>query len=170
EVEEEITRRKRGPKKKSRKGQGEVIVEGVDDLMTHVARCCKPVPYDGITGFITRGRGVTVHRRDCKVIKNLNEADRDRLVKVVWADQPSDTTYPVDFRVYAIDRKGLLRDISSILTNEEVDVLGVNTQSDRKQDRATMRFTIEIADMRQLSRILEKVSQLPDVLDVRRQV
>ncbi|MES9957618.1 MAG: GTP diphosphokinase [Sedimenticola sp.] len=170
EVEEEITRRKRGPKKKSRKGQGEVIVEGVDDLMTHVARCCKPVPYDGITGFITRGRGVTVHRRDCKVIKNLSEVDRDRLVQVVWADQPSDTTYPVDFRVYAIDRKGLLRDISSILTNEEVDVLGVNTQSDRKQDRATMRFTIEIADMRQLSRILEKVSQLPDVLDVRRQV
>ncbi|MES9846237.1 MAG: ACT domain-containing protein, partial [Candidatus Sedimenticola sp. 6PFRAG5] len=170
DFEEEIPVRKRGTKKKHRKGQGEVIVEGVDDLMTHMARCCKPVPYDGITGFITRGRGVTVHRKDCKVIKKLDDSDEERLVRVVWADQPSDSTYPVDIRVFASDRKGLLRDISSILTNEEVDVQGVNTQSDRKNDRATMKFTIEISDMRQLSRILEKVSQLPDVLDVRRQV
>ncbi|OOZ35631.1 GTP diphosphokinase [Solemya velesiana gill symbiont] len=167
---EEVAKRKRVTKKKHRKGQGEVIVEGVDDLMTHMARCCKPVPNDEVIGFITRGRGVTVHRRDCKVVRNLDEANKERLVQVVWAEQPSDTTYPVDIRVFANDRKGLLRDISSILTNEEVDVLGVNTQSDRKQDRATMRFTIEITDMRQLSRILEKVSQLPDVLDVRRQV
>ncbi|MES9874453.1 MAG: GTP diphosphokinase [Candidatus Sedimenticola sp. 6PFRAG7] len=170
DIEEEIPVRKRGTKKKHRKGRGEVIVEGVDDLMTHMARCCKPVPYDGITGFITRGRGVTVHRKDCKVIKKLDDSDEERLVRVVWADQPSDSTYPVDIRVFASDRKGLLRDISSILTNEEVDVQGVNTQSDRKNDRATMKFTIEISDMRQLSRILEKVSQLPDVLDVRRQV
>ncbi|MES9878492.1 MAG: GTP diphosphokinase [Candidatus Sedimenticola sp. PURPLELP] len=170
DIEEEIPVRKRSTKKKHRKGRGEVIVEGVDDLMTHMARCCKPVPYDGITGFITRGRGVTVHRKDCKVIKKLDDSDEERLVRVVWADQPSDSTYPVDIRVFASDRKGLLRDISSILTNEEVDVQGVNTQSDRKNDRATMKFTIEISDMRQLSRILEKVSQLPDVLDVRRQV
>ncbi len=152
------------------KGAGDVIVEGEDDLLTHMARCCKPVPYDDITGFITRGRGVTVHRRDCPVIRKQQETEPERLVEVEWAHQPIDATYPVDIRVLAGDRKGLLRDISAILTNEEVDVIGVSTQSDRKRDQASMRFTVEIQDMRQLSRILEKVAQLHDVLQVRRQV
>ncbi|HEB96926.1 MAG TPA: bifunctional (p)ppGpp synthetase/guanosine-3',5'-bis(diphosphate) 3'-pyrophosphohydrolase [Sedimenticola thiotaurini] len=152
------------------KGAGEVIVEGEEALLTNIARCCKPVPYDGIIGFITRGRGVTVHRRDCPVIRGLKEKDRGRLVSVEWAEQPSDATYPVDIQVLAGDRKGLLRDVSAILTNEEVDVLSVATRSDRKRDQASMRFTIEISDMRQLSRILDKVAQLPDVIQVRRQV
>ena len=150
--------------------EAEVIVEGVDDLLTHMARCCKPVPYDGIVGFITRGRGVTVHRNDCAMITGLEEEEQGRLVNVVWADQSEEAAFAVDIRVLANDRKGLLRDISSIFTNEEVDVLGVNSQSNRKTDRASMRFTIEIKDMRQLSRLLEKVSQLPDVLEARRQV
>ncbi|PLY15614.1 MAG: GTP diphosphokinase [Sedimenticola sp.] len=153
-----------------KKGKGEVIVEGVDELMTHMARCCKPVPYDPVVGFITRGRGVTVHRRDCKMIRKLGEQDQPRLVRVTWAEQAENVAYPVDIRVIASDRKGLLRDISSILTNDEVDVLGVKTQSNRKTDRATMRFTVEIVDMRQLSRIIDKVSQLPDVIDVHRLV
>jgi GTP pyrophosphokinase len=161
--------RKRQSRRRT-KGRSEVIVEGVDDLLTHMARCCKPVPHDAITGFITRGRGVSVHRRDCNVIRNLREEDRGRLVEVVWADESPEASYPVDIRVIAADRKGLLRDLSSILTNEEVDVIGVSTQSNRKTDQAAMRFTIEISTMRQLSRILDKMSQLPDVLDVRRQV
>ncbi len=151
-------------------GTGAVIVEGVDDLMTHMARCCKPVPQDTIIGFITRGRGVTVHRTDCATIKNLNEQERQRIVEVGWTEQPPEASYPVDIRVVASDRKGLLRDVSAILTNEDIDVTGVSTQSNRKTDRASMRFTIEISDMRQLSRILDKVSQLPDVVEVRRQV
>ena len=151
-------------------GTGEVIVEGVGDLMTHMGRCCKPVPYDRIVGFITRGRGVTVHRRDCSVVRGLREEDRPRLVRVIWADHEADVSYPVDLRVIAMDRKGLLRDISSIFTNEDIDVVGVHTQSHRKTDRATMKFTIEITDVGQLSRIIDKVAQLPDVEDVRRQV
>ncbi len=161
---------RRRPRRKPVKGAGDVIVAGEDDLLTHIARCCKPVPYDQIIGFITRGRGVTVHRRDCPVVGRQREAEQERLVDVQWADQPIDATYPVDIQVLAGDRKGLLRDISSILTNEEVDVIGVSTQSDRRRDRASMRFTVEIRDMRQLSRILEKVGQLPDVIQVRRQV
>jgi len=166
----QVPARKRSGKKSGGKGRSEVIVEGVDDLMTHMGRCCKPVPNDLIVGFITRGRGVTVHRRDCKMIKALKAPDQERLVRVVWADAQAEGSYPVDIRVFACDRKGLLRDISAILTNEEVDVIGVNTQSDRKRDRASMRFTIEISNMHQLSRVLEKIAQLPDVLDVRRQV
>ena len=152
------------------KGSGDVVVEGVDDLMTHVARCCKPVPNDEIVGFITRGRGVNVHRSDCGTLKNLQEKEPGRLVEVAWAEQPPDASYPVDIRVLAEDRKGLLRDISSLLTNEEVDVIGVSTQSNRKIDQADMRFTVEVVSMRQLSRILEKISQLSDVIEVHRLV
>ena len=168
-IHEEVPVRRR-PHKKPIKGAGEVIVAGVDDLMTHMARCCKPVPYDDIVGFITRGRGVTVHRSDCVVIRGLKEKEQMRLVQVGWADQPEEATYPVDVLVLASDRKGLLQDISAIFTNEEVDVIGVNTQSSRKTGRASMRFTIEIFNIRQLSRILEKLAQLPDVIEARRQV
>ncbi len=172
EPQEGVQPRKVRPRRHqpARTGAGEVIVEGVEDLMTHMGRCCKPVPYDAIVGFITRGRGVTVHRRDCNIVKGLREADRSRLVSVIWADRVDEASYPVDLRVIALDRKGLLRDISSIFTNEEIDVIGVNTQSNRRTERATMRFTIEINDVRQLSRIIDKVAQLPDVEDVRRQV
>ena len=90
------------------------------------------------------------------------------MVEVAWAEQLAEAIYPVDIRVVASDRKGLLRDVSSILTNEEVDVIGVSTQSNRKTDQANMRFTVEVVSMRQLSRILEKISQLPDVLEVHR--
>ena len=150
--------------------KGEVIVEGEDDLMTNMARCCKPVPPDNIVGYITRGRGVTVHREDCAVIKKMGEEQRERLVSVAWSEQQTGTSYPVDVFVSAQDRKGLLRDISSLLTGEEVDVVGVSCRSDRNNDVATMRFTLEISNIQQLSRVLNKVAQMPDVIEVRRQV
>ncbi|MCW8946499.1 MAG: GTP diphosphokinase, partial [Sedimenticola sp.] len=156
--------------KTSKSTRSEVVVEGVDDLMTHMARCCKPVPNDQIIGFITRGRGVTVHRSDCSKITHLKGDDLQRLIDVTWAEEGSSAFYPVDIRVVATDRKGLLRDISAILTNEEVDVLGVSTQSNRKLERANMRFTVEISSMRQLSRLIDKISQLPDVLSAHRDV
>ncbi|MCU7858692.1 MAG: ACT domain-containing protein, partial [Candidatus Thiodiazotropha sp. (ex Lucinoma kastoroae)] len=129
---------------------------------------CKPVPYDPIIGFVTRGRGVTVHRRDCSNIRALKEIEGDRLVSVHWSAQQQETNYAVDFLVVASDRKGLLRDISAILTNEDIDVIGVSTNSDRKTDSASMRFTVEVRDMEQLSRLLSKVEQLPDVTLVKR--
>ncbi|MGD2116968.1 MAG: bifunctional (p)ppGpp synthetase/guanosine-3',5'-bis(diphosphate) 3'-pyrophosphohydrolase [Chromatiales bacterium] len=148
-----------------------VIVDGVGDLLTSMARCCKPVPYDPIVGYITKGRGISIHRRDCSMIRKMDEAGRERLINVVWAQQPGDesASYAVDIKVHAVDRKGLLRDISSVLANEDVDVVGVKTHSDRKNDRATMRFTIEILNMRQLSRVMDKISNLPDIIEVRRQ-
>jgi GTP pyrophosphokinase len=151
-----------------RQSHGEVTVEGVDDLMTHMARCCKPVPHDRIVGFITHGRGITVHRSNCANIRRLPDAQRARLVDVRWSAQPADSTYPVDILVRASDRKGLLRDVSSAITNEDVDVIGVNTHSDRSTDTATMRFTVEIADIERLGRVLSKVAQIPDVIEVKR--
>ncbi|MEJ2619775.1 MAG: bifunctional (p)ppGpp synthetase/guanosine-3',5'-bis(diphosphate) 3'-pyrophosphohydrolase [Candidatus Thiodiazotropha sp.] len=148
--------------------KGEVVVAGVDDLMTSIARCCKPVPYDSIIGYVTRGRGVTVHRRDCPNVRAMPEDERNRLVAVHWSDEHQETQYAVDFMVIASDRKGLLRDISGILTNQNIDVIGVNTSSDRKTDTATMRFTIEVKDMNQLSRVLSKIEQLQDINLVKR--
>jgi GTP pyrophosphokinase len=163
-----VVRPKHSKQPKSASIKGEVVVAGVDDLMTSIARCCKPVPYDPIVGFVTKGRGVTVHRGDCANVRALNEEQRERLIEVHWCDQQTQNTYAVDFLVVASDRKGLLRDISTILTNEDIDVVGVNTNSDRKTDTATMRFTVEVCDMDQLSRLLSKVEQLPDVNVVKR--
>jgi GTP pyrophosphokinase len=150
--------------------QAKVIVEGVEELMTNMARCCKPVPYDPIVGFITRGHGVTVHRGDCAWVEKLDAAHRERLINVIWSGQSEEDRYPVDIRVVASDRKGLLRDISTIMTNEEVDVIAVNTRSDPRTDQANMRFTAEVNSMGQLSRILEKIAQLSDVLEVSRKL
>jgi len=153
-----------------KKSGSEVEVEGVSDLMTHIAHCCKPVPYDPIIGFITRGHGITVHRRDCSIIKKMSPSVHDRLAQVSWSEERSDSSYQVDIQVVANDRKGLLRDISAILTNEGIDLTGVNTKSDRRTDQASMRFTIEISSMRHLSMILGKIAQLSDVLEVKRRV
>jgi GTP pyrophosphokinase len=150
--------------------RGLVIVEDVGDLMTHMARCCKPLPADPIVGYITRGRGVTVHRRDCRTITEIPEDQRARLVAVRWNDEglAAARAFDVDVLVVAADRKGLLRDVSSVFSDEEVTVVAVHTQSDRRTDQATMRFTAEITDLAQLRRIMARLDQLPDVIDVRR--
>ena len=163
----EKVRKKKAPQHES---AGSVVVHGVGDLMTHMARCCKPVPYDPIIGYITRGRGVTVHRQDCRVVQRMDEDNRARLIDVVWSDGQDQSHFMVDIQVLAQDRKGLLRDISSVFANAEIDVLGVNTQSDRRHDKASMRFTVEVSDMTQLSRVMGQLAQIPDIFDVRRQV
>jgi len=136
--------------------------------MTHMAHCCKPVPYDDLVGFVTRGRGVSIHRRDCTNLVKMPEHEKARLIHVRWAEQSTDAAYPVDLLVVAVDRKGLLRDISSVFSDADIYVLGVNTVSDRTKERATMRFTVEIKDLSQLDQVLSKLGQIPDVLDVRR--
>jgi GTP pyrophosphokinase len=174
----DLPNRELQPKVRSRrkssasKAQADIIVDGVGDLLTHMARCCKPVPYDPIIGYITKGHGISIHRRDCNMIRKIDESGRQRLINVAWSGPESGEgggSYPVDIRIFAVDRKGLLKDISSILSNEDIDVVGVKTHSDKKKDRATMRFTIEIGSMKQLSRVIEKVSQLPDIIDIKRQ-
>jgi GTP pyrophosphokinase len=150
------------------KGKSGVVLEGVDDLMYSIARCCKPVPYDPIVGFITRGRGVTVHRQDCTVIKGLPENERNRLIEAAWSEQPDESIYSVDLHVIAGNRKGLLRDISSVFTNEDVDVLAVSSQTNKHEDIAEFRFVVEVKEMSQLSRVLAKIAQLPDILKAHR--
>ena len=172
---EEAKEREREPEIKPRPprhhkpGAGsDVVIEGVDDLMTHMAPCCKPVPDDPIIGFVTRGRGVTIHRRDCGNIRHLGAEERERLIEAHWADRSGPSHYPVDLLVVAADRKGLLRDVSSIFADADVDVIGVETHSEKSTDTASMRFTIEVEDNAHLSRLMTKLQQLPEVHQVRR--
>jgi GTP pyrophosphokinase len=144
-------------------------VLGVGNLLTNPARCCRPVPNDAIVGYITRGRGVTIHRRDCANVLRLKESDRDRLIDVEWGDWP-DHMFPVEIQVQAYDRPGLLRDVSALLANDRVNVMGVNTYTDRKTMMARMDLNIEVADIGQLSRILNRIGQLPNITEVKRKV
>ncbi len=151
-----------------RAARGEVIVAGVDDLMTHLGRCCKPVPPDPIVGYVTRGRGVTVHRADCPNLKHLPEEERARLIQVGWTDRVAGATFAVDLVVHAADRKGLLRDISSTLANEDINVAAVTTFSDHQRQFARMQITLDIRDAGQLEGLINKLIQIPDVLEVHR--
>ena len=155
------------PERKFQATPGAVQVAGVGNLLTSMAKCCKPVPHDSIVGYITKGRGVTVHRRDCANVTRLNESERDRFVEVSWNKQAFGS-FAVDIRVLAHDRRGLLKDITSILSNEEINVLAVNTLTDIKDQMARMHLTLEISDITQLSRILVKMNQLSGVLEVAR--
>ena len=167
-AEQAIMERVRERRPSRGEAAGAVVVQGVGDLMTHMAGCCKPVPPDPIIGYITRGRGITIHRRDCRVVQQMDEANRSRLVPAVWSGAQPDSRFVADIQLYAQDRKGLLRDITSVFANAEIRVLAVNSQSDRREETASMRITVEVDDMAQLAQVMGQLAQIPDVIDVRR--
>jgi GTP pyrophosphokinase len=145
-----------------------VTIQGIGNLLTRMAKCCNPVPGDPIVGFITRGQGVTVHRRDCANALRHHDEHDERLIEVSWGTQAG-AAYPVQVEILAHDRAGLLRDITSLLANEKINVLGVATLTDKNQV-AHMTFTLEIPDIETLSRILALLDQIPNVMAVRRKV
>ena len=151
--------------KKSSKAKSGINVLGVGNLLTTVANCCKPVPGDDIIGFITQGKGVSIHRKDCRNIINLKEESRSRLIEVEWGDA-SVLTYPVSLLIQAVDRHGLLSDITTTLSNEKANVIAVNTLSDKSKQTARMAVTVEIRDLQQLARVMDKITQLPNVMQV----
>jgi GTP pyrophosphokinase len=153
--------------KKTAESSG-VSVLGVGNLLTTLARCCQPVPDDPIVGYVTRGRGVTIHRRDCPNALRLESEKHERLIRVDWSGKTSDT-YPVNVKVVAYDRQGLLKDIASLLTEEKVNVLSVHTDTDKRARIASMFFTVEITGISQLSRVLSRIGQLPNIMEARRQ-
>jgi GTP pyrophosphokinase len=146
---------------------GDVKIQGVGNLLTNIARCCKPAPNDPIVGYITRGRGVTIHRSDCPNMLRLRGGNSDRCIEVSWSSV-IESTYPVDIFVLAYDRQGLLKDISIILSNEKINVIGVNTITDVKDHMARMTLTLEVGDIGQLSKVLGKINQLSNVVECHR--
>jgi GTP pyrophosphokinase len=143
-----------------------VLVVGTEGLMTQLARCCKPAPPDEIVGFVTRGKGVSIHRIGCKNFAAMEATAPERVIATEWGSPAADTVYPVDLFILATDRQGLLRDISEILLREKINVIGVSTQSHRGQAR--MAFTAEITSTAQLQRALTIIRDVEGVQDARR--
>jgi len=156
-----------GIPKKIKKSGSSINVLGVGNLLTTIASCCMPVPYDDIIGYITKDRGVSVHRVDCKNILHLKEKEQSRLVEVEWGDTDVHS-YPVQLLINANDRHGLLSDITRTLSDDKINVIAVNTMTNKKDQTARMSVTIEIRDLQQLSRIMDKISQLRNVIEVTR--
>jgi GTP pyrophosphokinase len=138
-----------------------ILVVGIDRLLTQVAKCCKPVPPDPIRGFVTRGRGVSIHRDDCASLKRLMQTHPERLIEAAWGENTGGA-YPVEMQALANDRQGLLRDIGDALAREHINVTAVRTQT--RQDIATMNFSFEVADLAQLRRALAVVKSVAGVI------
>jgi GTP pyrophosphokinase len=145
--------------------QGDVLVVGVDKLLTILAKCCKPVPPDPIIGFVTRGRGITIHRAGCANVSRLSGEGVARLVSTQW-DLSKDASYAVEVEIRAQDRQGLLNDISSVLSREKIDV--VATRAHSRDLNATMQFVIKIGNVDQLRRVLGLMAGVPGVISASR--
>ncbi len=161
-----LRRSTRGSRQKSASG---VLVVGVDSLLTQLSRCCKPAPPDPIAGFVTRGKGVSIHRQDCSNFRELATRAAERVIEVRWGERkagPDAAVYPVDIAVEAMDRQGLLRDISEVFSKEKINVTGVQTQSIKGM--AYMTFTVETPDAGLLPRVLSSLKAVKGVRNARR--
>ena len=147
--------------RKSKAGDSRILVVGVDKLLTQVGKCCKPMPPDAITGFVTRGKGISIHRVDCINFRNMAARNPERVISAEWGAQ-SGAVYPVDLMVDAGDRQGLLRDISDILSREKINVTAVRTQS--RGGMAHMGFTVELSGTAALQKALSALREVPGVL------
>ncbi|MFL5804568.1 MAG: RelA/SpoT family protein [Roseiflexaceae bacterium] len=144
-----------------------IQVRGVDGLLTRLARCCNPIVGEPIIGYVTRGKGVTIHRTDCRTV--LNERDRARLVEVTWGAANQPHGYPVPVRIEAWDRVGLWRDISGAVADAGINIQEVQQVPTRKPGRAVLMATLSIQSISQLSSILDKLNRLPDVIEAHRE-
>ncbi len=156
---------------RSRSGDNtdKILIGGVGKLMTSLSRCCKPAPPDAIEGFVTRGRGISIHRVDCQDFQHLVEQHPERVIAAEWGDQAfqdKQAMYQVEIAVQAGDRQGLLRDISDVLSREKLNVIAVNTLS--KKGTAHMRFTMEVGGVTQVQRAITLIREVPGVLDAQR--
>ena len=151
----------------SKPKQADLTVAGVTDLMTNLAKCCQPVPGDNVLGFVTRGAGITIHRKDCQNILYQKNHAGERVVHVDWGNS-NEQTYPMVIQIHAFDRKGLLRDVSSVFAEEKINVLEMNTRTDPKDQSVKMEVLVEVQGIEALSKVLAKLDQLPNVLSVKR--
>jgi len=147
-------------KSKAAGSGGGILVVGVDRLLTGLARCCKPAPPDPIAGFVTRGKGVTIHRASCPNVTRMRATQPERLITAGWG-APRDEVFPVDIVVEAMDRQGLLRDISEVLSREKINVTAANTLTRNMQSR--MAFTVEVQSLAVLKRALALITDVPGV-------
>ncbi|ABZ75788.1 (p)ppGpp synthetase I, SpoT/RelA [Shewanella halifaxensis HAW-EB4] len=158
---------KKSQSKSVKSGKGQVEVNGVGNLMSHIAKCCQPVPGDEIFGFITKGRGISVHRADCDQVKELIRASPERSVEVVWGENYSGG-YKIRLSILANDQSGLLRDLTSVLAAEKTHVMAMSSTSDVKTQTAIIELELELYNLDGLSKVLSKINQVEGVMQARR--
>jgi GTP pyrophosphokinase len=146
----------------------DISVRGVGDLMCNFARCCRPVPPEQIAGYITLGRGVSIHRQDCGNFLNLHQKHRERVIEVDWGGE-SNAVYPVDLRITAYDRQGLLKDLSGLIADEDMRVTTLTTRTDRASMQVNIDLTLEVDGLESLGRVMSRLEQVSNVVSVRRQ-
>ncbi len=166
DVAEKI-RPKRGTRRKKIEPDSSTSISGVGDLLSNFARCCRPVPPEAIIGYITQGRGVSIHRQDCGNVLGLGQRSPERILEVSWGKADAGS-YPVDLRLRAFDRSGLIRDISSVLADAAVNITGMRTRSEKQTMETVMDIGMEIPDLPTLSTVISKLEALPNVVSARR--
>ena len=149
------------------KGRDDVIIEGVGNLMTTIAKCCHPVPGDPVAGYVTQGRGVTIHREDCGQVVHWRAENSPRLLQVRWGEKP-ETNYSVQILVRAFDRRDLIRDISTVLSAAETQVTDISSRLDEMADEVTIRLKVRVKDYEQLSDLLSRLGNVSNVIEARR--
>ena len=135
--------------------------------MCNFARCCRPVPPEPIVGYITQGRGVSIHRQDCGNFLGLNTRHPERIVEISWGESDAGS-YPVGLSLHAFDRAGLIRDITAVIADDDANVIDMKSHTDKKTSQVVMELSIEIRDLPTLSAVISKLEQLPNVISVRR--
>ena len=168
-VLENIIETTKDQKMKLTKSKGGIVVKGIDDVAVRFSRCCNPVPGDEIVGFVTRGRGVSIHRTDCVNVVHMNEAERMRMIEAEWQGfaTGSGEKYATEITIYANNRTGLLVDLSKVFTERGIDLTGINSRLS-KQGTATLSVSFEISGTEELNRIIEKIRQIDSVIDIER--
>jgi GTP pyrophosphokinase len=159
--------RSRRPARQKSSKPDSVAVSGIGDLMCNFARCCRPVPPEPIVGYITQGRGVSIHRQDCGNFLGLNRRYPERIVEISWGKQDTGV-YPVDLTLHAFDRSGLIRDITSVLADDHANVIDLKSHTDKKSMQVVMDISIEISDLPTLSTAITRLEQIANVVSVRR--
>ena len=144
-----------------------VAVSGVGDLLCNYARCCRRVPREPIVGYITQGRGVSIHRKDCGNFLSLNQRHNERVMDVSWGESAA-ATYPVDLTLRAFDRSGLIRDIGLVLAEDKANVTNLQTRTDKKSMQTIMEISLDICDLPTLSDAISRLEQISNVVSVRR--
>ena len=158
------------PPEISKRSKSGIVVKGIHDLAVRFSKCCSPVPGDEIVGFVTRGRGISIHRTDCINMLNLPEDERSRLIDAEWQKAETDSasaTYSTEIKVYANNRIGLFVDISKVFTERQIDITSINVRTS-KQGKATITMAFDIHGVEELNRLTEKIRQIDSVLDIER--
>jgi len=146
-----------------------VEIEGVGDLMSVYARCCNPLPPEPVTGYVTVGRGVTIHRSGCSSLARIAARSPERVLQVEWGKSRV-TRFPVDVAIHAMDRRGLVRDISTLLAEEKINIERMSTRTDAAEGSADLSLRLSVPGLDELSRLLARIGAVPGVIRARRRV